>query len=68
MKRSVKALLVSGVMAASVWGTAAPAGAATCVGVEFRNGFQNAGAWTCTCPSDPKHGPIDGQFWLILCV
>jgi hypothetical protein len=68
MNRSVKALLMSGVVAASLLGSAAPASAATCVGVEFVNGFQHAGAWNCECPSDPQHGPIDGQFWLILCL
>lgn len=68
MKRSLKALLVSGVMAASLLGTASPASAATCIGFEIKNGFQHAGAWNCTCPSEPTYGPIDGQFWVILCV
>lgn len=68
MKRSVKALLVCGVFGASLLGTASPASAATCVGVEFRNGLQHAGAWNCTCPSEPHYGPLDGQFWVILCV
>lgn len=68
MKRSVKALLVSGVLAASLLGSAAPASAATCAGFEIDRGFQNAGAWNCECPADPIHGPIDGRFWVILCL
>lgn len=68
MKRSVKALLVCGAFAATLLATAAPASAATCAGFELDRGFQHAGAWNCTCPSDPIHGPIDGQFWVILCI
>lgn len=68
MKRSLKALLVSGAIAAALVLPAAPASAATCVGIDMDQGLQHAGAWNCTCPSQPTYGPLDGRFWVILCI
>lgn len=69
MKRSLKALIVSGVMAASLIGTAAPASAESCVGFFMDHGLKNAGYWECEeCPSDPYYGPLDGRWYLIVCL
>lgn len=71
MKRSLKALLLAGVMTAAFVGpAAAPAHAETCVGIwydSWTGGEKNVGVWTCdSCPSLTQ-GPIDGHFHLVLC-
>ena len=70
MKRSLKALLLAGMMTAALAGPAAtPAHAATCIGLVFEEpgGLQEHGTWTCDpCPSPLALG--DGHFHAIICL
>ena len=69
MKRSLKALLVSGAVVASLVGSAAPASADNCIGYYFDQGLQYAGYWQCDeCPNPAYYGPLDGRWYLVLCV
>lgn len=70
MKRSLKALLLAGVMTGALVGPGAtPAHAATCTGIVYQEpgGIQEVGSWECDpCPSPLVLG--DGRFHAILCV
>ncbi|MDQ3953406.1 MAG: hypothetical protein M3279_10670 [Actinomycetota bacterium] len=68
MKRSLKALLVSAAVVASLVGSAAPASAETCIGFYMDQGLQYAGYWQCDeCPNPSYYGPLDGRWYLVLC-
>ena len=68
MKRSLKALLLAGVVTGALVGPAATAHAATCTGFMYDNGvFTEFGSWQCDpCPNALRLG--DGRFHVVLCV
>jgi hypothetical protein len=69
VKRSLKALLVGGVMTAAMVGPAAPAQAqeSYCAGVWIDPSETIVGAWTCECP--PLYQlPADGHFHVVVCL
>ena len=71
MKKAIRYAVLTGMVAASLAGPAAPAGANTCTGVrhDSHSGNTDVGSWECgdTCPST-IHGPLDGYFHAQVCV
>ena len=70
MKRILKALVLSGAVAAALVVPVSTASAATCAGVDYdsHTGDMQAGAWSCDPCPNPAFNLLDGQVRATVCI
>ena len=67
MRRTLRTLMVGGLVAAGLSLPVAPA-QAMCAGYMRAPGEERLGVWGCSeCPQT-VYGPIDGNLWVVVCV